>query len=356
MMEKFIKPRSVEQKEGKTEEEILNTVYELQENDEKKFSDFASKTEVLYGKKPEDIFALNKFFKQKEIQKVKNEINPLEFSSQNGGLYDPKLVNDHLEIARKRRKKFDQIDRAKIESFIEHNQVNLAKEFFKKQLLAQSFEDVLPCLVNKYALFGEHTNAYKTCDYDDMENGIDMILEYSDDNKDKNGVIANSYAGVGIDLCIGNTETVESKVNNIRNKLWRDESYKVDYFKSKSGYMGGLNNLARVVVSGSTNTALMLSEAYMHNEKNGTKRDIQNYRFMTQSLEEILLQIKYYKKETDDQNILNQYNLIQHNTEKVLAQRIKKMGEEKYLQLRQSYDRGYYALKDALEESYNSEN
>lgn len=329
--------------------EALALVDELTEKDTKIFDDFGEKKEIVSEKSLEEIAELYDYI---EGVSKKYQIDPRKFSSENGGFYDPSLIEENLKEAEERRGNFDNRDKKKIESIMKSKGEYEAKKELKKMFTAKMFEAILVPLIDEYNLFGEKTRAYKTCDYDDIKHGIDIVLEYKTEDKDNPSIQASSYVGVGVDLSIGNEETIEEKIAKTRERLEKDIPYKVDYFEDGDGNMGNLKNLVRFIISGSSNTSFLLSEAYRDNEEHGKNRDIEDYRFMTQALEEVLLQVKYYKTSSTSESILKQLDLVKHQTEKVLSRKIEKMGFEEYKKLRQTYDRGYYALKDALEISY----
>ena len=102
-------------------------------------------------------------------------------------------------------------------------------------LRADMFEGIFFDLVKNFKLLGEDFSAIMPCIYDDLFNGVDIILR---ENVSKR---ANSYIVAGIDLTIGGisySKKLEAQINRVRRYDYSGN--KVNYFKSEDNRFKGL--------------------------------------------------------------------------------------------------------------------
>lgn len=319
--------------------EALSLVDELTEKDTKTFdSVVASRDEKVYKISEENIDKLGKIF-SKKVKDVCQHID----------------INDFVDIYGKEVVEKDQEDLNNDENGIDNensknksgkNPVQIEKDNIKHKT-AKIFENLFPILVDKNSLLGPDATSILTARVEDVSGPkIDNIIEFA------HGDGAYSHLGIGIDLTVGNKDTIQKKINGIENGLKNGNLSTVKYFESKKMHIKGqYKNMPKVIVTGSTNTVLDLMQLQILSERGDNRID--EYRFQFQALEEVLLQLQYFINYVGDSEIKDKLNVTLYKVRGVLEQKIINIGADKYTKIRGTYDRGYYALKEVLDETFN---
>lgn len=90
--------------------------------------------------------------------------------------------------------------------------------------------------------FGENVTTIKTSEFDDLRNGVDIIVEFEE------GANKLMHMGLAVDVTFGVT-AAQNKILKIRNEIQQGKLSEVKYFASeRSPYKGLYQNLPRVVV------------------------------------------------------------------------------------------------------------
>lgn len=88
---------------------------------------------------------------------------------------------------------------------------------------------------------GEHARARKTSRYDDIKNGIDIIVEFKKED------IFSHHVGLAIDATFGNPTLIQKKIQSVLDGIKNGELAKLKYFETEN-YKGVLNNIPRVII------------------------------------------------------------------------------------------------------------
>ncbi len=86
---------------------------------------------------------------------------------------------------------------------------------------------------------GPNAETIKTTEFDDIVNGVDMVLEFNENN-------STQRLALGIDVTFG-VNNMRKKFDRIRDEIHADELAQVKYFKAH-GYQGSLRQLPRLIV------------------------------------------------------------------------------------------------------------
>jgi hypothetical protein len=137
-------------------------------------------------------------------------------------------------------------DIAKARSFVESTSRENAATRFSEQLsldevrkLAEIAEYQVFMGINREGWL-PYCSGIKTSEYDDVINGIDMVLEYSNQN-------ALAHLGLGIDVTF--SQNLKSKFAKIKHSIDTDTLSSIKYFDSpRSGIHGRLSGIPKVVV------------------------------------------------------------------------------------------------------------
>ncbi len=166
--------------------------------------------------------------------------------------------------------------------------------------LATVFEAIVHDQVELNEWFGENVNTIKTSRFDDIRNGVDSVAEF------REGVVATSHLAFAIDVTFsGDTE---KKFERIREEIERGELARVKYFVSeRTGFIGELRTVPRVVVGADVRTVKQLSELWLERDN----KSLAKHPIQLQILEEISSQLEafrnYAEKKGKDKLVLK-YN------------------------------------------------
>lgn len=133
---------------------------------------------------------------------------------------------------------------------------------------------------------GPNTETIRTSEYDDIMNGVDLVLEFNEENTTK-------HLALGIDVTFG-TSTMEKKFAHIKDEINKDELAKVKYFTAH-GYKGSLNQLPRIVVGVDLDKIVQLTGMWER------KENVKLADHITKDIliSEIEMQLNAYKKYAD---------------------------------------------------------
>ncbi|MFZ1720015.1 MAG: hypothetical protein WAU28_01530 [Candidatus Moraniibacteriota bacterium] len=90
--------------------------------------------------------------------------------------------------------------------------------------------------------FGDGVRTIKTSRYDDLKNGVDLIVEFDE------GMDQFTHMGLAVDVTFGETK-LRSKIEKIKEEIAAGELAHIRYFESeRSHHKGVYQNLPRVVI------------------------------------------------------------------------------------------------------------
>ena len=138
---------------------------------------------------------------------------------------DKENVKEHLKIFKA------QLDALTPSQRLEHAEAKLA---------ANVFEGVVYSEVNQSEWLGKEVVAIRTTPYDDIINGVDVVVEFSDPSGGRR------HLALAIDVSFGES-AIPKKFKRILEEIDRGEAAKVKYFES-TGFKGMLKNIPRTVV------------------------------------------------------------------------------------------------------------
>lgn len=129
--------------------------------------------------------------------------------------------------------------------------------------------------------------AIKTSEYDDIKNGIDLVLEHSNEH-------SHTHLGLAVDVTFA--EDVSRKLQRIKQSIDSDELSRVKYFSSEKSHMRGeLRNIPRVVSA----IDLEIFEDLFTSEARGNFKEHQARAALMQDMETQLATFSTYAHRTN---------------------------------------------------------
>lgn len=104
--------------------------------------------------------------------------------------------------------------------------------------------------------FGDHAHTIKTSEYDDIANGVDLMVEFDEPEASK------SHLALGIDATYG-VQGIAKKLDRIRRDIDQGELTRVKYFESSDGsFKGQLSQVPRIILGVERDTVLSLARLW----------------------------------------------------------------------------------------------
>lgn len=138
--------------------------------------------------------------------------------------------------------------------------VSLKRKFEtdETQKASEVFEAIVFEQVELSNWLGEHAETIRTSEFDDIVNGVDLVVEFTEDN-------STNHLALGVDVTFG-TASIGKKFERIRKEIDADNLATVKYFESH-GFKGSLRQLPRVVIGVEKDTVIALAGLWSRQEK-----------------------------------------------------------------------------------------
>jgi hypothetical protein len=208
---------------------------------------------------------LEKRFREAEEELYKYKINMNDF----GELYGEEKVKGDIS----------RVSRIK-EKFLKTN----TPEEIEAKKMAIIFESVFNEHAELSNWLGENALIVPASEFDDIVNGVDMIAEFSEEERNPH------HLGLGIDVTYG--IFLKKKLEKIKEKIDSGKLSEIKYFHSDSmGFTGKLSQVPRVVVSIKKETLKELVEL----KETRKNKELANHFVQFQILEEVMKQLEVFK-------------------------------------------------------------
>lgn len=132
--------------------------------------------------------------------------------------------------------------------------------------------------------FGPNSFSVKTSRYDDIKNGVDMVIEFVEDN-------SASHLALGIDVTF--SPRLDKNFQRIKGEIEQGQLAKIKYFRSEAlNFRGELTNLPRFVIMVDNKTAQNLAKLWFQGENN----KLGEHFVQLQILSQILIQAELFSR------------------------------------------------------------
>lgn len=196
------------------------------------------------------------------------------------------------------------------------------------------FEAILSKQIEEQNWMGEEVMTVVASNYDDIKNGVDMVLEFTAEE--------TSGLALAVDLTTTiNPEILRAKLERIQDEIKIGKLTRVKYFKSEAeDFRDGLENIPRVIVCADQKTLEDLSQLFLDYES--AARNIKSYRKTGDSAGEKRWQEEFKKSREIIKN---------HPVQRQILEEIK-IQLERYYKLAEYYSQASKEIKDKMKEKY----
>lgn len=167
----------------------------------------------------------------------------------------------------------------------ERNDTDSQKQMAK---IAKIFEAIILEHGELSDWFGPNSTTFKTSLYDDIENGVDTIVEFSGEESLENSRQGSSHLALAIDETF--STDIRKKFLRIRERIDKGDLAEIKYFMPEDADEPGLKNLPLVVIGADMKAVEELGELWLE----GKNRDLGKHQIQFQILEELLIQLETF--------------------------------------------------------------
>jgi hypothetical protein len=176
------------------------------------------------------------------------------------------------------------------------NDLDLVSEYkknFESKKLAEILEVILYEHFELSDWFGSNAETIKTSEFDDIINGIDLVVELSPDEQP-----AHQLA-FGVDVTFSENY-LEKKFNKIQKEIDLDKLAEIKYFDSSTVH-GRLRQIPRLVVGLEKEHALELAGLWYRNENKELGSHVAQFTILQQVKEQLAAYFSYAKRNDKEQ-------------------------------------------------------
>ena len=160
--------------------------------------------------------------------------------------------------------------------------------------------------------FGENGVTIKSARFDDIKNGVDLIVEFSGEEE-------TSHLALAVDVTF--SDNIQKKLDNIKREIEHGKLTSIKYFQSdKLGFKGEKRDIPKTIVGADLKTLNKVMDLWVNeDEKKLAKHPIQ---FII--LDEIMLQLEKFREYAQAMKkpaIVEKYNKAIVILEKILAEK-----------------------------------
>lgn len=162
-------------------------------------------------------------------------------------------------------------------------------ERYNKQF-ADAFEAVMYEHIEASEWMGGQTRTIKTTPFDDIVNGIDLILEINPDLEYENP----SHIALGIDVTFGSEGSLDKKFDKLKEKIKKADFPKIKYFQS-GDFRGEKKDIPEIILGVSRELVGELAALYAQND-GASKKKLAVHPIQNLLAEQVLVQLEYFAK------------------------------------------------------------
>ena len=259
--------------------------------------------------KIEEAFSVEQMAKKAKASLKREEICLDDFE----GIYTKEKIEADKKYVEEKEKVFDRDDT--------ENEKEMKK-------LATIFEVVVYKHGELSEWFGHGALTIKTSEYDDIKNGVDLMVEFEE----------KGHLALAIDVTFSND--TEKKFERIQKEIEKGKLTEVEYFKSESEeYPHSLQKVPRVVIGAEKKTVMELGELWVENEKEKLGKHSIQFQMLDQIIEQAEVFAEYARK-CKKEDVVGQYE----NIRKILGDVLKEKNKNPDLEDSFERDNVHYSI------------
>jgi hypothetical protein len=159
--------------------------------------------------------------------------------------------------------------------------------------LARIFEAII-CEQGELAnWFGENSMTIKSARYDDLKNGVDLIIEFTDNDEE------NSHLALAVDVTFSSFEKLYEKLDGIKADVESGKLSYIKYFQSeKTGFQGDIKGVPKTVIGADPRTLYQLMDLWVGEKE----EELERHPIQFMILDQIMIQLTKFKELAESKN------------------------------------------------------
>jgi len=221
-------------------------------------------------------------------------------------LYSKETVEADLEWVRKEEERFEKED---------------TPEQKEARKVSTVFEAIIFDQVEANNWLGETARTIKSSRYDDIKNGIDLIVEFPEEE------LSASHLALAVDVTL--SSELENKLRDIKRDIERGKMGTIKYFKSEAlNIRGEKSNIPKVVIGTDYHTFTEVVDLWMSRDtaEGGAAKDkLVKHPIQFILLEEILMQLEKfedYARKIKQEKVAEEYKRVKEIIEEVYRKKL----------------------------------
>jgi hypothetical protein len=188
-------------------------------------------------------------------------------------LYSPKTVEADMEWVRKEEERFERED---------------TPEQKEARKISAIFETLIYDQAEMSEWLGRGAITIKSSRYDDIKNGIDLIIEFPDSEE-----VSASHLALAVDITL--SSELEKKLSGIKRDIEHGKLSTVKYFRSETlDIRGEKRDVPKVVIGADSKMLNAVIDLWMQ-QTGESKDELGNHPIQFILLEEIMVQLKKFR-------------------------------------------------------------
>jgi len=253
-----------------------------------------------------------------------NSINQSSLAKKVNKIFEGKesmaiLMSDFIKIYGEDEIKKDRDEVVRLKKIFKENETQESKEV---KDYADALEKVTNECIELNNWLGEYAFTYSTSVYDDYKNGIDSIIEFTDEEE-----FDLSHMGLAFDFTYGSN--VFKKLERIKNNLDKKELSEIKYFASENtDYKGPIKKIPRLVIGANRETVDDLMETFLESKKPSSSikkegelspsKKLETHYFQINMLKQIIYQLETFRDYTSKLEDEKLYDKLDYFLKKIV--------------------------------------
>ncbi len=223
-------------------------------------------------------------------------------------LYGDKIITKDMNEVKKMQDRYEKTD---------------TPERKKMQKYAVVFEAIVHDMIDMNGWLGDNAMAKKASLYDDLKNGVDEIIKFTEPKTS-----ATSYLALGVDVTFGND--IIKKMDRIKTQIEKGDMGVIKYLLTNN-YRGEMRNVPRVVIGADMKNLEEITKLWL----DGKRRALAQHQVKLIILDQMIIQLMNFSRYAENVGqhlIADSFNRVLKIVEKIYD---KESEEEKNINFNQ---------------------
>ena len=233
-----------------------------------------------------------------EMQRIENDLLIADAYKKSAEIYNPIKMEDFAGTYGESKIHDDKARVEELRAIFKENHKDDTAEMKNIHRIAKIFEMIFFDQAGTSKWLGEHAKTLQVSKYDDLENGVDSVVEFTPDG---------GYSLLALAVDITSSHELGRKFDRIKHEIDNGKLTELSYFKSEAfNFMGRKFNIPRVVIGADRKVLFDLMEKWLDKDKTALAEHIIQVIIIEEIVDQLEVFIKYAESK-GKQNIADIY-------------------------------------------------